>query len=97
MNTSVSHNDYPLNVLHIVNDRFILAGGVGATALEMLKEQRKLGNNAAIWSIDMTTKIIRSFHRTFQSGNLISLYLERLALNCLDFQSHYGKRLPLMR
>jgi len=37
-----------------VNDRSVFAGGVGAVALEMLKEQRKLGNNAAIWSIDST-------------------------------------------
>lgn len=48
--------DHPLNILHVVNDRSVLAGGVGAAALEMVKEQRKMGNNAAIWSVDITTK-----------------------------------------
>ena len=56
MNSSVPYNDCPLNILHVVNDLSVFVGGVGAVALGMLREQRKLGNNAAIWSIDITTK-----------------------------------------
>lgn len=56
MNLSVPYNDCPLNILHVVNDVSVLAGGVGAVALEMFREQRNLGNNAAIWSIDSTNK-----------------------------------------
>lgn len=56
MNSSVSYNDCPLNILHVVNDRSVLAGGTGTVALEMSREQRNLGNNAAIWAIDSTNK-----------------------------------------
>jgi glycosyltransferase involved in cell wall biosynthesis len=52
MNLSVPHNDNPTNILHIVNDRSVLAGGAGVVALEMSRAQRKLGHNATIWSID---------------------------------------------
>ena len=68
MNASIPHNDYPLNILHVVNDRFILAGGVGAVALEMLKEQRKLGNNAAIWSIDSTEEHHQAVSQSILEG-----------------------------
>lgn len=52
MNSSTPYNDCPLNILHVVNDRSVFAGGVGAVALEMSRWQRNLGNNATIWSID---------------------------------------------
>lgn len=52
MSISVPYNNCPLNILHVVNDGSVFAGGVGAVALEMLREQRNLGNNTAIWSID---------------------------------------------
>ncbi|WCL51246.1 glycosyltransferase [Leptospira sp. GIMC2001] len=56
MNSSILSNNDQLNILHIVNDRWLLGGGVGSVAYEMFKTQRNLGNNTAIWSIDSTNK-----------------------------------------
>lgn len=56
MTSSIHCNNDRLNILHVVNDGSVLAGGVGIVALEMFREQRNLGNNAAIWSIDSTNK-----------------------------------------
>ena len=47
----MSYKDYPLNILHIVNDRSLLGGGVGAVVLDMSKEQSKLGHYVDIWSV----------------------------------------------
>lgn len=52
MSSSIPRVDHPLNILHVVNDSSLFAGGVGAVAFEMVKGQRNLGHHGAIWSIN---------------------------------------------